>query len=198
MIFGSSVAEGICYQMVVYFLSSRDYSLCTTWQNTVTRKSHFSNAVRMVCYSWTSRCLIYLQYCWLATNSLFTVRYGTIRNAILTSSSSSSSDNGADSIPSNIAPRITHQFITCSLKLTQVSLIYRTEPKTKKGKQKTTKELKTDMLKSVGKRSRKSVEYVVKKERKATVGRICRKGKVQAWNRRARGWFYTNNNKYKC
>jgi len=49
------------------------------------------------------------------------------------------------------------------------------------------KELKTDMLKSVGKRSKKSVEYVVKKKRKAMVGRICRKRKVQAWNRRARG-----------
>jgi len=32
-----------------------------------------------------------------------------------------------------------------------------------------------------------SVESVLKKKRKATVGRICRKGRFQAWNERVRG-----------
>ena len=38
-----------------------------------------------------------------------------------------------------------------------------------------TKELKTDMLRSIGKQSGESVESVLKKKRKATVERICRK-----------------------
>ena len=37
---------------------------------------------------------------------------------------------------------------------------------------------KMDMLRSIGKQSRESVESVLKKKRKATSGRICRKGKV--------------------
>jgi len=36
---------------------------------------------------------------------------------------------------------------------------------------------KTDMLRSVGKQCGESVESVVKKKRKATVGRICRRGR---------------------
>jgi len=43
-------------------------------------------------------------------------------------------------------------------------------------KQKTEKK-KTDMLRSIGKQSGKSVESVLKKKKKATVGRICRKGR---------------------
>jgi len=37
---------------------------------------------------------------------------------------------------------------------------------------------KTDMLRSVGVRSVESVESVLNKKRKATVGRICRKGRL--------------------
>ena len=36
---------------------------------------------------------------------------------------------------------------------------------------------KTDMLRSIGKQSGESMESVLKKERKVTVGRICRKGR---------------------
>jgi len=39
------------------------------------------------------------------------------------------------------------------------------------------KSKKTDMLKSIGKQSGESVESVLKKKRKATVGRICGKGR---------------------
>jgi len=67
------------------------------------------------------------------------IRYDTIRDAIL----------------------------TCAEKLTRGSLIYRTEPKTKKWK--------TDKNGSIGKQSGESVESVLKRTRKATVGRICRK-----------------------
>jgi len=35
-----------------------------------------------------------------------------------------------------------------------------------------------DMLRSIGKQSRESVESVLKKKRKTTVERICRKNKV--------------------
>jgi len=45
-------------------------------------------------------------------------------------------------------------------------------------KQKKLKGKKTDMLRSIGKQSGESVESVLKKKRKATVGRICRKGKL--------------------
>jgi len=43
------------------------------------------------------------------------------------------------------------------------------------------------MLKSIGKQSAESVELVLKKTGKATVGRICRKGRFYAWNERVRG-----------
>jgi len=37
------------------------------------------------------------------------------------------------------------------------------------------KSKKTDMLRSIGKQSGESVESVLKKKRKATVGRICKR-----------------------
>jgi len=43
------------------------------------------------------------------------------------------------------------------------------------------------MLRSIGKQSGESVELVLTKKRKATVGRICRKGRFKAWNERVRG-----------
>jgi len=43
------------------------------------------------------------------------------------------------------------------------------------------------MLGSIGEQSRESVESVLKKKGKATVGRICRKGRFYAWNERVRG-----------
>jgi len=39
--------------------------------------------------------------------------------------------------------------------------------------------VKTDMLSSIGEQSGESVEPVLKKKRKATVGRICRKGRFK-------------------
>ena len=36
-----------------------------------------------------------------------------------------------------------------------------------------------DMLRSIGKQSGESVESVLKKKRKATLGRICRKGRFK-------------------
>ena len=42
------------------------------------------------------------------------------------------------------------------------------------------------MLRSIGKQSGESVESVLKKERKAAAGRICRKGKFEACNERVR------------
>jgi len=42
------------------------------------------------------------------------------------------------------------------------------------------------MLRSIGKQSRESVELVVKKKRKASVGTICRKGRFYAWNETAK------------
>jgi len=50
------------------------------------------------------------------------------------------------------------------------------EPKTKEvEKEKNQKVKKTYTLRSIGKQSRESVEPVLKKKRKAAVGRICRK-----------------------
>jgi len=49
------------------------------------------------------------------------------------------------------------------------------EPKTKKWRKKLESYIKTDMLRSIGKQPVESVESVLKKKRKATVGRICRK-----------------------
>jgi len=42
-----------------------------------------------------------------------------------------------------------------------------------------TKKLKTDKLRSIGKESGASVESVQKNKKKATVGRICRKGRFK-------------------
>ena len=56
------------------------------------------------------------------------------------------------------------------------------EPTTKKWKTE-----KVDMLRSNGKQSGESVESVLKKKRKATVRRICRRGKFSAWNEKLRG-----------
>jgi len=44
-------------------------------------------------------------------------------------------------------------------------------------KKKKLKRIKTDMLRSIGKQSKGSVESVRKKKRKAAVGRIYRKGR---------------------
>jgi len=44
-------------------------------------------------------------------------------------------------------------------------------------KQKNKKVKKTGMLRSIGKHSGESVESVMEKKRKATVGGICRKGR---------------------
>jgi len=62
--------------------------------------------------------------------------------------------------------------------LTRVSLIYRTEPTTKKWDNRKTKKIKKmDMLKSrpIGKQSGESEESVRKKKRKVTVGRLAEK-----------------------
>jgi len=59
--------------------------------------------------------------------------------------------------------------LTCSQMQTWVCLIYRTEPTTKKWKnEKTKKSIKTDMLRSIGRQFG---------EGKATVERLCRKGR---------------------
>ena len=42
------------------------------------------------------------------------------------------------------------------------------------------------MLRSIGKQSGESVQSG-RKKRKATVGRICRKGRFKAWNERVKG-----------
>jgi len=39
--------------------------------------------------------------------------------------------------------------------------------------------LKTDKLRNIGKQSGESVESVLKKKKKAAVGRICRKGRFK-------------------
>ena len=69
--------------------------------------------------------------------------------------------------------------LTCAQKLTRVSLIYHTEPTTKSGKTEKVKIKKMDMLRSIDKQSGESVESVLKKKRKAMVGRICRKGRFK-------------------
>ena len=43
------------------------------------------------------------------------------------------------------------------------------------------------MLRSIGKQSGESVQSVLRKNKKATVGRICRKGRFSAWNERVNG-----------
>jgi len=54
-------------------------------------------------------------------------------------------------------------------------------------KRKNLKRKKTDVLGSIGKQSGESAESVLKKKRKATVGRICRKGGFRAWNEKSDG-----------
>jgi len=44
-----------------------------------------------------------------------------------------------------------------------------------------------DKLRGIGKQSAESVESVLKKKGKATLGRICREGRFRAWNERMRG-----------
>jgi len=46
--------------------------------------------------------------------------------------------------------------------------------------------IKMDMLRSVGKQCGESVESVLKKKKKAIEGRICAKGRFQAWSERMR------------
>jgi len=70
--------------------------------------------------------------------------------------------------------------------MTRVSLIYRTKPKTKKWKTEN-KTKKTGMLRSIRKQSGESVQSVLKKKRKAMVGRTCRKGRLVVWNERVTG-----------
>ena len=55
--------------------------------------------------------------------------------------------------------------LTCAQKLTRVSLIYRTEPTTKKWKTEKLKSKKADMLRSIGKQSGESVESLLKEEK---------------------------------
>jgi len=65
-----------------------------------------------------------------------------------------------------------------ALKSWQASLIYTARnQKLKKWKTEKNRKVKTDMLRSIGKQSGESVESVLKKKRKTTVGRICRKGR---------------------
>jgi len=52
------------------------------------------------------------------------------------------------------------------------------EPTNEKWKTEKLKSKKTDMLRSIGKQSGESSESVVKKRKKAVVGRICRKGRM--------------------
>jgi len=42
------------------------------------------------------------------------------------------------------------------------------------------------MLRSIGKQFGESVESIMNKKRKTTVGRICRKRRFYAWNERVR------------
>jgi len=50
---------------------------------------------------------------------------------------------------------------------------------------KKTKNLKTDVLRSIGKQPGDRI-VSPEEEKKATVGRICRKGSFSAWNERVR------------
>jgi len=56
--------------------------------------------------------------------------------------------------------------LTCAQKPTEVSAIYRTEPKTKKWKTKQLKSKKTDILRSTGKQCGEYAESVPKKKKK--------------------------------
>jgi len=61
------------------------------------------------------------------------------------------------------------------------------EPTITKWKTEKLKRKKPDMLRSVSKQSGDSMQSVLKKNREATVGRICRKGM------KAMGWWTTSN-----
>ena len=60
--------------------------------------------------------------------------------------------------------------LTCAQKLTKVSLIYHTEPTTKKWKTEKLKSKKTDMLRSIGKQFGESVESCSPEEEKEGYG----------------------------
>ena len=60
---------------------------------------------------------------------------------------------------------IRHAILTCNQKLISVSLIHHTEPTTKKWENRKTK-VKTDMVRSIGKQSRESMESNLKKKRR--------------------------------
>jgi len=64
--------------------------------------------------------------------------------------------------------------------------ISRPESTTRNQKLKSGKKLKgkTDMVKRIGKQSGESVESVLEKKMKATVGKICRTGRFLVWNER--------------
>jgi len=68
----------------------------------------------------------------------------------------------------------TRCYLTCARKPTWVSLIYRTEPTTKKCK---TEKLKTDMLRSNSKSLGNPHSQYWRRKGKAAVERICRKGR---------------------
>ena len=59
-----------------------------------------------------------------------------------------------------------YAILTCNQNLIRVSLIYRTEPTTKSGKTEKLQSKKTGMLRSIGKRSKESVESVSPEEEK--------------------------------
>ena len=73
--------------------------------------------------------------------------------------------------------QVRHDTRCCFYVRSRVSLIYRTELTTKKWKTEKLRSKKTDMLKGVGEQSWESMESVLKKKRKASVGRTCRKGR---------------------
>jgi len=63
------------------------------------------------------------------------------------------------------------------------------------------KSKKTYMLRSTSKQSEESsVNSDLEKKRKVMVGRICRKGRFEAWNERVKGYkafVHSNNHKLK-
>ena len=68
----------------------------------------------------------------------------------------------------------------CAQKLTRVRSIYRTEPTTKSGKTENRKAKITDTPRCIGKKSVESAEPVPEKKRKATAGRLRRKGRNES------------------
>ena len=74
--------------------------------------------------------------------------------------------------------------LTCAQKLTsQLNLLHGTDNE-KVENRKTKKAKKTDILRRISKQYGERVESVLMKKRKTTVGRICRKGRSQAWKER--------------